>query len=147
MGSVVAIEGVPHPAAPLNDPACTSLLCPSGNECCEACRELGQGYEIRTAKTDATFRVYLPIRSCRKESCRAWASSREVHEQTDCTPFGRAPTTTYRFVGKLVSPPWYFPRDSWLMEIERFCPASVRRQAASSRLEPREVNPPVEPIR
>jgi hypothetical protein len=118
-GSLVAIEGVPLPAAPLGDSACTSLLCSKDDPCCNECHYLGDGHEILVPQPNTRpFRVFLPIGSCRIERCAA-----------DCTPFGRTPKTKYRFVGKLVTPPWYFPKWMWLMEVSRFCRADSNQPA------------------
>jgi hypothetical protein len=77
-GERIAVDLVPRPGV-----ACTDLWCPN-SECCNGC---GGSYGAHLAQPELELRLE-GFAGCTGMDCN-------LH----CEPFGRAPTTRYRFVG------------------------------------------------
>jgi hypothetical protein len=81
-GEVIAVEGVPKANV-----HCTELACP-GAVCCNEC---SGAYVLDHEGADGGTDLVLHLDGV--GSCSGWDCN------LDCTPFGRKPTTRYRFVG------------------------------------------------
>ena len=103
-GEVVAVEAVPIAFV-----ICTSMYCsPESPEIC--CNECKGSYVLRKERS---HRVFLSgLGHCGDMDCNL-----------DCQPFGRKPTTAYRFVGKHTFEPGgkYTSYASSIIAVDRFC--------------------------
>jgi len=105
-GDVIAIDAMPR----VGGSKCTLMAC-GERQCCNRC---SAAYSITTVGADrtATAIQLAGIDGCTGTECGL-----------DCKPFGRKPTHTYRFVGRL-SEEAAQSGERYLFEVDRFCAAA-----------------------